>query len=319
MSPLGLAGYVVSAFPLTYQLPSFRFLHYFWIKEGCPCFQCDYQVRTSFQLCLWFGGENGKVLVSGKWASWSGSVHFFGLVCVSTVLWRKNLEALASRWTVSKPPSLVRGSWPSLATSNIFPGTQAFFFTLVWTSDPRNGGSRGGEDKGKNKTIIMSLTVQTIPPSPKDDPLWNNTWLSQLTSLQELHGVDDGVVSIYAEGHQDVGRGIEQHNLDTEMRGGVWLQEARDGTSWKEQHFVLFRNLSTEPWEGWGLGWGEEWLTPCSRKQFAVLGAEVCVVSDRWESFQLSLAHSFTGLLGDSTFQDQYFFRHLHGTFVIDF
>lgn len=37
-----------------------------------------------------------------------------------------------------------------------------------------------------------------------------------LTSLKKLHGVNDGMVSVYAEGHQDVGRGIEQDNLRQE-------------------------------------------------------------------------------------------------------
>jgi hypothetical protein len=37
-----------------------------------------------------------------------------------------------------------------------------------------------------------------------------------LTSLQKLHGVDDGMVSVYAEGHQDIGRSIEQYDLKIE-------------------------------------------------------------------------------------------------------
>lgn len=63
--------------------------------------------------------------------------------------------------------------------------------------------------------------METILPSPKDDFLQDRPWLSQLTSLQELHGVDDGMVSVYAEGHQHIGRSIEQHNLKTETRGGM--------------------------------------------------------------------------------------------------
>lgn len=70
------------------------------------------------------------------------------------------------------------------------------------------------------------------------------------------------MASVYAEGHQDVGRGVEQHNLETEMRGGAWLQEVRDGTSWEGGRFVQFRNLGTEPSAGWGLAWGEGRLTP---------------------------------------------------------
>ena len=46
--------------------------------------------------------------------------------------------------------------------------------------------------------------------------------------MQELHGVDDGMVSVYAEGHQDIGRGIEQHNLKTEMRGGEWFHKGEE-------------------------------------------------------------------------------------------
>lgn len=30
-----------------------------------------------------------------------------------------------------------------------------------------------------------------------------------LASLQKLHGVDDGVASVYAEGHEDMGGGVE--------------------------------------------------------------------------------------------------------------
>lgn len=52
--------------------------------------------------------------------------------------------------------------------------------------------------------------------------------MSLLTSLQELHGVDDGMVSVYAEGYQDIGRGIEQHNLKTEMRGGEWFHKGEE-------------------------------------------------------------------------------------------
>lgn len=40
-----------------------------------------------------------------------------------------------------------------------------------------------------------------------------------LTSLKKLHGVNDGMVSVYAERHQDVGRGIEQNNLWAGARG----------------------------------------------------------------------------------------------------
>lgn len=42
-----------------------------------------------------------------------------------------------------------------------------------------------------------------------------------LTSLKEFHGVNDGMVSVYAEGHQDIGRGIKQDNLKTGTRGHV--------------------------------------------------------------------------------------------------
>ena len=52
--------------------------------------------------------------------------------------------------------------------------------------------------------------------------------MSLLTSLQELHGVDDGMVSVYAEGHQDVGRGIEQHNLKREVPGGEWFHNSEE-------------------------------------------------------------------------------------------
>lgn len=74
--------------------------------------------------------------------------------------------------------------------------------------------------------------------------------MSLLTSLQELHGVDDGMVSVYAEGYQDIGRGIEQHNLKTEMRGVSGFIKVRKCTSWKEEHFVVFRNLGTKPRAG---------------------------------------------------------------------
>lgn len=66
-----------------------------------------------------------------------------------------------------------------------------------------------------------AILVKKISLSPKDDFLQNKAWLSQLTSLQELHGVDDGMVSVYVEGHQDTGRGIEQHNLKRETRGAA--------------------------------------------------------------------------------------------------
>lgn len=66
--------------------------------------------------------------------------------------------------------------------------------------------------------------MKSIPPATKDDPLWNSTRLSQLTSLQEIHGIDDGMVSVDAEGHQDVGRGVEQHDLEMEVREEVWLR-----------------------------------------------------------------------------------------------
>lgn len=68
--------------------------------------------------------------------------------------------------------------------------------------------------------------MKTIPSSPKDDFLQASTWLSQLTSLQELHGVDDGVVSVYAERHKHVGRSVEQHDLKTQTRGGVGVHRS---------------------------------------------------------------------------------------------
>ena len=77
------------------------------------------------------------------------------------------------------------------------------------------------EKTGGGKEPLLSITVKTTPPSPEDDSLGNSSWLRQLTSLQELHGVDDGVVPVYAERHQDIGGGVEQHNLGTETRGAV--------------------------------------------------------------------------------------------------
>lgn len=49
-----------------------------------------------------------------------------------------------------------------------------------------------------------------------------------LTSLKKLHWVNDGMVSVYTEGHQDIGRGIQHNNLRIGTRGHMWLHMGQD-------------------------------------------------------------------------------------------
>lgn len=72
---------------------------------------------------------------------------------------------------VSSPPSpVVRGSWPSKEPSAFSqePKLSCLHFLGQSMKERRRKKKRR---KGKKRTIVKSITMKSIPPATKDDPL----------------------------------------------------------------------------------------------------------------------------------------------------